>query len=107
MEYLHSVIKNSIYSKESKIKCLETVISGEGYVDDIIARYGISSCSVLRQWIKVYNANREPKDYNLEQEVCMTEARRKTTFEEHKEIAGYCISNNCDYKNMTAKQGVS
>lgn len=99
--------KNSTYSKESKIKYLEAVINGEGSVDDIIARYEISSCSVLKQQIKIYNTNREPKDYNLEQEVCMAEARRKTIFEEHKEIVGYCISNNCDYKNMTAKQGVS
>lgn len=99
--------KNRTYSKEFKIKCVEAVMNGEGSVNDIIARYGISSRSVLRQWIKVYNANRELKDYDPKQEVYMAEARRKTTFEERKEIVDYCISHNHDYKNTAAKYGVS
>jgi len=99
--------KNRTYSKEFKIKCVEAVMNGEGSVDDIIARYGISSRSVLRQWIKVYNANRELRDYDPKQEVYMAEARRKTTFEERKEIVDYCISHNRDYKNTAAKYGVS
>ena len=99
--------KNRTYSKEFKIKCVEAVMNGEGSIDDIIARYGISSRSVLRQWIKVYNANRELKDYYPKQEVYMAEAGRKTTFEERKEIVNYCISHNRDYKNTPAKHGVS
>ena len=99
--------KNRTYSKEFKIKCVKAVINGEGSVNDIIARYGISSRSVLRQWIKVYNANRELKDYNPKQEVYMAEARRKTTFEERKEIVEYCINHNRDYKNTAAKFDVS
>ena len=99
--------KNRTYSKEFKIKCVEAVMNGEGSVDDIIARYEISSRSVLRQWIKVYNANRELRDYDPKQEVYMAEARRKTTFEERKEIVDYCINHNRDYKNTAAKYGVS
>lgn len=99
--------KNRTYSKELKMKCVEAVINGEGSVNDIIAKYGISSRSILRQWIKVYNANRELKDYNPKQEVYMAEARRKTTFEERKEIVDYCISHNRDYKNTAAKYDVS
>lgn len=99
--------KNRTYSKEFKIKCVEAVMNGEGSVNDIIARYRISSRSVLRQWIKVYNANRELKDYDPKQEVYMAEAGRKTTFEERKEIVNYCISHNRDYKNTAAKHGVS
>lgn len=99
--------KNRTYSKEFKIKCVEAVMNGEGSVDDITAGYGISGRSVLRQWIKVYNANRELKDYDPKQEVYMAEARRKTTFEERKEIVDYCISHNRDYKNTAAKHGVS
>ncbi len=49
---------NRTYSKEFKIKCVEAVRNGEGTVDDIIARYGISSRSILRRWIMEYNANR-------------------------------------------------
>lgn len=71
---------NRMYSKEFKIKGVLTVMNGKGSVDDIIARYGISSHSVLRQWIKVHNANRELKDYNPKREIYMAEARRKTSY---------------------------
>lgn len=99
--------KNRTYSKELKIKCVEAVINGEGSVNDIIARYGISSRSVLRQWIKVYNANRELKDYDPKREVYMAEARRKTTLEERKEIVEYCIKHGRNYKNTASKYDVS
>ncbi len=98
---------NRTYSKEFKIKCVGAVINGEGSVDDVVAKYGISSRSILRGWIKVYNANRELKDYDPKQEVYMAEARRKTTLEERKEIVNYCINHNRDYKNTAAKFDVS
>lgn len=82
-------------------------MNGEGSVDDIIARHGISSRSVLRRWMKVYNANRELKDCDPKQEAYMAEARRKTIFEERKEVVDDCISHNRDYKNTAAKHGVS
>lgn len=95
---------NRTYSKEFKINCVEAVMNDEGSVDGIIARYGISSRSVLRRWMKVYNANRELKNYDPKQEVYVAKARRKTTFEERKEIVDDCISHNHDYKNTAAKQ---
>lgn len=45
----------------------------------------------------MYNANTELRDYNPKQEVYMAQARRKTTIEERKEIAEYCLNHNCDY----------
>ena len=105
--FCHPTDKNRTYSKEFKINCVEAVLNGEGSVDDIIAKYEISSRSVLRNWIKVYNANRELKDYNPKQEVYMAEARRKITIEERKEIVNYCIDHNRDYKNTAAKFDVS
>lgn len=98
---------NRSYSKEFKITCVKAVINGEGSVNDIIAKYGISSRSVLRQWIKVYNASRELKDYNPKQGVYMAEARRKTTLEKRKEIVDYCINHNRNYKDAAAKFDVS
>ena len=98
---------NRTYSKEFKIKCVEAVRNGEGTVDDVIARYGISSRSILRRWIMEYNANRELKDYNPKQGVYMAEARRKTTFEERKEIVSYCISHSRNYKDAAIKYDVS
>lgn len=37
----------------------------------------------------------------------MADARRKTTLEERKEIAEYCIAHNRDYKGAASKYGVS
>ncbi len=91
--------KNSTYSKELKIKYVEAVLNGEGSVDDITTQYGISSRSVLRGWIKVYNANRELRDYDPKQEVYMAEERR--------EIVSYCIGHNRDYKGTAEKYDVS
>ena len=53
-----------------------------------------------------YNANREFKDYNPKQGGYMAEARRKTTFEERKEIVSYCISHSRNYKDAATKYDV-
>jgi transposase-like protein len=98
---------NTHYSKEFKIRCVEAVIRGEGSANDIVAKYNISSRSVLRQWILRYNANQELKDYDPKREVYMAGARRKTTLEERREITEYCISHNKDYKGTAARFDVS
>ena len=99
-------IRNSSYSKEFKRKVVEEYIRGEGSSIDLGIKYDISS-GLLRSWIRMYNANRELKDYNPKQEGYMAEARRKTTLEERKEIVEYCISHNRDYKNTAVKFDVS
>ena len=76
-------------------------------VDEIVAKHRISSKTVLRDWIKRYNANMELKDFEPKREVYMAESRRKTTLEERKEIAEYCISHGRDYKNTAARYDVS
>ena len=98
---------NSSYSSKLKLKCVEAVLRGEGCVDDIVAKYNISDSRVLRRWIERYNANKELKDYDPKQEVYMAEARRKTTLEERKEIAEYCIAHGRDYKGAAALYHVS
>ena len=98
--------RNSSYSKEFKMKVVEEYIKGEGSSIDLGVKYNISS-GLLRSWVRMYNANRELKDYNPKQEVCMAQARRKTTLEERKEIVDYCINHNRDYKNTAAKYDVS
>ena len=98
--------RNSSYSKEFKVKVVEEYIKGEGSSIDLGIKYNISS-GLLRSWVRMYNANRELKDYNPKQEVYMAQARRKTTLEERKEIVDYCINHNRDYKNTAAKYDVS
>lgn len=87
--------------------CVKAVLSGEGGVDDIVAKYNISSREVLRNWIKRYNANRELKDYDPKREVYMAEARRRTSIEERKEIVEYCLKHNRDYKESASIYDVS
>ena len=99
--------ENNSYSSIFKKACVEAVLSGDGSVDDIVAKYKISSRAVLQRWIKKYNANRELKDYCPKSEVYMAEASRKTTIEERKEIVEYCISHNRNYKESAAKYDVS
>ena len=106
-ESFYSSQGNRHYSKELKNRCVETYLLGEGSLEQIVAKYNISSDSVLRKWIKCYNANKELKDYDPKQEVYMAEARRKTTLEERKEITEYCIAHDKDYKGTAALYNVS
>ena len=98
---------NKKYTSEFKTMCVEAVLSGEGSINDITAKYNISSHSVLSSWISRYNANIELKDYNLKGEVYMVNSRRKTTIEERKEIVKYCIEHNRNYKEAASLYDVS
>ena len=98
---------NSQYSSEFKTMCVELYISGNMSVDEIVAKYNISAQQILRNWISLYNANRELKDYCPNREVYMAEARRKTTIEERKEIVEYCIEHNRNYKETASRYDVS
>ena len=98
---------NNRYTKAFKMMCVEAVLRGEGSVNEIVAKYNISSDSVLRSWIMRYNANMELKDYEPRREVYMAEARRKTTLEERKEIVEYCVAHGNDYKGTAALYDVS
>ena len=99
-------MRNGSYSKEFKMKVVEEYVRGDGSSIDLGIKYDISS-GLLRKWIRMYNANRELKDYNPKQEVYMAEARRKTTLAERKEIVEYCITHNRDYKGTASLYDVS
>ena len=98
--------KNRSYSKEFKMELVKKYISGEASSVDLAHQYDISS-GLLRNWIRMYNANIELKDYNPKQEVYMAKARRKTTIDERKEIVNYCIEHNHNYKETAALYNVS
>ena len=98
---------NVHYSKEFKQMCVDAVLNGEGSIFQITAKYNISSHSLLRQWIIKYNAHIELKDYKPNREVYMAESKRKTTIDERKEIAEYCIAHNYNYSYTAAYYDVS
>ena len=83
------------------------MLRGEGSVDDIVAKYNISSHSVLRHWMKQCNDHIELKDYDPKREVYMAGARKKTSLYERKEIVEYCLSHGKNYKDTAAHYDVS
>ena len=70
---------NASYSKEFKASCVLAVLRGEGSVDDIVAKYNISSRSVLWHWMKQYNDHIELKDYDPKRDGYMAGARKETS----------------------------
>jgi transposase-like protein len=98
---------NTKYTSDFKIFCVEKYISGEMSIDETVAKFNISSKSVLKGWINRYNANIELKDYDPKREVYMAESRRKTTLKERKEIVEYCINHKHNYKDAAAFFDVS
>lgn len=86
---------------------VEEYIDGVASITDLTAKYRIGSETVLSKWIKLYNANKELKDYIPKREVYMAEARRKTTIEERKEIVEYCLTHDRDYKGTASIFSVS
>ena len=107
IEAIFPVTANHSYSKEFKNEMVQRYIDGEGSVTDLCARYGIPAHVTLQNWISLYNANRELRDYDPKREVYMAEARRKTTLAERKEIVEYCITHNRDYKGTASLYDVS
>lgn len=107
VEALEDKVYPMCYTAEFKKMCVETYLDGNISLYDVCIKYGISSDSVLRDWIKRYNANRELKDYCPNTEVYMAGARRKTTIEERREIVEYCITHNRDYKGTASIYDVS
>ena len=98
---------NTSYSKEFKLMVVEELLTGNFSACELAAKYQISTADVLLRWVKLYNANRELKDYIPKWEVYMAEARRKTTIEERKEIVKYCLEHNRDYKGTANVCSVS
>ena len=98
---------NANYSSEFKTMCVELCLSGRMSIEEVVAKYNISAQQILRNWISLYNANRELKDYCPKREVYMADARRKTTIEERKEIVKYCLEHERDYKGTASVYNVS
>lgn len=104
---LYPSIGNNIYTKGFKQTVVEEYLDGAGSAVDLAAKYKISTADILLRWVKLYNANRELKDYDPKREVYMADAKRKTTIEERKEIVEYCLNHNRDYKGTASIYDVS
>ena len=106
VEGFHHKKGNSSYTTEKKQQAVEDYLQGKGSLGGISRKYHIASKETLRQWIKVYNSNRELRDYDPRPEVYVA-MRKKTTKEERQEIVKYCLEHGKDYKGTAAKYEVS
>ena len=106
IEGFHLKKGNSSYTAEEKQQAVEEYLQGKGSLREISRKYRIPSHQTLRQWIKVYNSNRELRDYSPRPEVYVA-MKRKTTKEERQEIVTYCLEHGKDYKGTAARYEVS
>lgn len=98
---------NKGWDKKIKLCAVQDYLSGSGSMYDICKKYKISSDSILRGWIKVYNeSHKELKTTYPGGKRPMTKAR-KTTFEERIEIVQFCIANGKNYGLTIDKFNVS
>ena len=98
--------QNKEYSKEVKLAAINDYLNAIGSLETIANKYGISSKSVLINWVNKYNSHIETKDYNPKPEVYMARSR-KTTHEERIEIVNYCLEHELNYKETAVKYGVN
>ena len=98
--------KNKVYSKELKQSAVEDYLSERYSMFDILAKYGISSLSVFKKWVKIYTGHSELKDSGKGMSQTMTKGR-KTTVEERIEIAKACQANGKNYQETAAQYKVS
>jgi transposase-like protein len=102
----NSTDKNKTYSKKLKLAAISDYLNGEGSIETIVNKYGISSNSVLITWLNKYNSHIETKDYDPKPEVYMAKSR-KTTYKERIDIVKYCLEHELNYKETAVKYGVN
>lgn len=104
---LRPIIQNTKYPVDIKNIAVEYYLSGKGSLLETCRKYNISSDSVLRSWIKIYNnIHKQCKTFNVKENKLMTKGR-KTTYDERIEIVAFCIENNDNYQLTSDKYKVS
>lgn len=96
-----------VYSQELKLAAVKEVLSHQCSIERATKKYGISSRSVLRDWISKYTSEIELKPTRKGRGLSHMNKGRKTTFEERIEIVQYTIANEMDYQKAVVKYGVS
>ena len=106
MEGLRSSSPWKSYSKELKVIAVRDYLSGQYSQNELIRMYGISSRSVLQEWIKTYNSHRELKGTSMRRTSSMAKGR-KTTWGERRQIVLDCLENGKDYQEIAQTYEVS
>ena len=93
---------NASYTKEFKEKVVLDYLNEGGSYINLAIKYGLSSPSSIKRWVKDYNSHIELKDYIPGGENIYMTKSRKVNKEERIEIVKYCLEHDLDYKT-TAK----
>ena len=96
---------NNRYSPELKEKAVREYLDGNGSMNQIAAKYGLRSSTILERWIKVYNSG-EGFQHKMSGGSRMKETR-PATVEERIQIAKDCVANGGDYGETALKFNVS
>ena len=93
------------YRSDLKKEAVTDYLTGRGNLSMIVEKYGISSQSVLRSWIKRYTSGKELKATSKGKS--RIKQGRQTTFEEGVEIVNFTIARDKDDQAAIDKYGVS
>lgn len=85
------------YSAAFKEKIVKEYLSCGDSLLYVATKHNLPA-TTLKQWVLMYNTNKELKDYNPYKEAYMSKPGRKTSFEERIEIVKYCIDHNRNYQ---------
>ena len=102
---MHLLIQMGISNirKDFKIQCVEAVLKGESSVLDVVSQYQISSSHMLREWISLYNANRELKElYSEKGGLYGRRHEEKQPLKERKEIVDTVLITTVTIKELQA-----
>lgn len=98
--------KHRRYTEDFKIVVVNDYISSGLSELSITAKYNLSSCGILREWISKYNKGEKfktiinnPEVYNM--------PRLKTTKEEKLKIVQFCLDHNSNYALTAQEYGIS
>lgn len=97
--------QNRIYSPALKLQAVEAYLAGKGSIQTICELFQISSTTVLRSWIKVYNSG-SVFTHKMSGGSRM-KATRETTQEERIQIAKECIESDNNYGLIAKRHAVS
>lgn len=98
--------KNKVYSEELKRGAVEDYLTKNYSMFEILAKYGISSLSVFKKWLKIYTCHSELNDSGKGMSQTMIKGR-KTTVDERIEIVKACLASDKNYQETAAQYEVS
>mgnify|MGYP002577396540 FL=1 len=95
------------YPSSLKLVAVEDYLSGEGSLDAMCRKYGISSHAVLQQWITLYHeGHRDFKTRRAQEESGMAE-KKKLSYEEKLQAVLYCIGHRLDYRQASEQYKIT